>query len=206
MMIHSEPLSFPKGVRFACPEEIPSCTDEVLERIRNARITTGWCEREGEEGRFRAYIEANVHATALWAVFEALAENLLPDVAVPIIGWNDPDPVMGPSTDKASALATLRPHAESLQHDGSLEFGLIFQSRGLIEEIFVGPTKYLQIWTNDDQAAKAVLDSFGILKEENLAFLDEYPRVTEPVADLPTTEEVILSIRSAFGSLPQLNS
>ena len=39
--------------------------------------------------------------------------------------------------DKAAALAVLRAHAQSLQHDGFIEFGLMFQQGGKTEEVFV---------------------------------------------------------------------
>ena len=82
----AEPLRFPREVRFARKDEIPSCTDEIVERIANARITTGFTSKASQDNGCSAYVEANIHADELWTAFETLAHSLLPPIAAPIIG------------------------------------------------------------------------------------------------------------------------
>jgi len=48
----SEALRFPRGVRFALPDDVPRSARDALERSANAKITTGFvtktCENVGE--------------------------------------------------------------------------------------------------------------------------------------------------------------
>src|SRR5262249_9853247 len=152
---------------------------EVLSRLANARITTGYLLHPHTEGGFTAFLEANVHADRVWEVFQALARALLPEVSAPIVGVKEEDPILGPYTDRDAALAAFEPYAESLQHDGLLEFGAIFQLRGRTEEVFVPAAKYLKIWTNEPRVAMTVLERHGIPRVESLEFIDQYPRVSE---------------------------
>jgi hypothetical protein len=198
----TESLILPKGVRLANAEEIPGCTDEILARIANASFHTGWIVRSTDANGYAAYIEANIHAPMVWDVFEAMATALLPDVAAPIVGWKGDDPTLGPYTDKAAAISALKPHRDRLQDDGFIEFGLMFQHQGVTEEVFVTSAKYLQIWTNHPDIAKALLLSKGIPEVGSLLFLDELPRVTEALSNGPSTDEVINSILNSFNSLP----
>lgn len=202
MSLAPEDLQFPRGVRFATREEIPKCTDELLARIESAHLTTGFVSNSSEEGEFSTYIEANVHADMVWGVVEALVIALLPQIAAPIVGWKDEEPTLGPYTDKEMALAVFRHHVENLQHDGFIEFGLIFQHEGLIEEVFVKSVKHLQIWTNKGKDAEALLQSMGIPKMSRLAYIDEFPRVTIALDACPSTQEVISSIVESFRFLP----
>ena len=198
----AETLRFPRGVRFARKDEIPRCTSEILERIANARITAGFTTRTSQDKGYSAYVEANIHADELWIAFETLVHSLLPPVAAPIIGFKEAEPTLGPYTDKSAALSALRPHKDLLQHDGFIEFGMIFQLHGHTEEIFVEPSKYMRIWTNQREIAEATLISMRVPPVDLLHFLDEFPHVTERLPDDPDTEETIADIVKSFANLP----
>lgn len=198
----AETLRFPRGVRFARKDEIPRCTDEILERIANARITTGFTTSASRDNGYSAYVEANIHADELWTAFETLAHSLLPPVAAPIIGFKGSEPTLGPYTDKSAALSALRPHRDLLQHDGFIEFGLIFQLHGHTEEIFVESSKYMQIWTNQREIAETTLIAMRVPPVDLLHFLDEFPHVTERLPDDPNTDETIADIVRSFADLP----
>jgi hypothetical protein len=198
----SEPLRFPRGVRFALPDEVPRSARNAVERSANAQIMTGFVSISCENVGYSAYLEANIHADETWAAFEALAEALLPQVAAPLVGWKDAKPTLGPYTDKSAAIAVLRPHKESLQHDGYIEFGLMFQTNGRTEEIFVKAAKHLQVWTDQGDIAESTLVSLGVPKVERLQFIDEFPRVTERLPDGPQSSETISAIVSGFEGLP----
>jgi hypothetical protein len=197
-----EALRFPRGVRFARKDEVPRSSHEAVERIAGARITTGFVSKASPSAAFSTYFEANVHADEVWTVFERLAASLLPDIAAPLIGWKDADATLGPYTDKLAALSVFLPHKESLQHDGYIEFGLMFQTDEVTEEIFVKAAKYFQIWTNQPDIAEAALAAAGVPKVGGLQFIDEFPRVTERLTDAPGSEETISAIASAFRDLP----
>jgi len=199
-----EALRFPRGVRLAAEADLPRNKDrsDRLARIQTANITTGFVLATNVDPGFFAYIEANVHADEVWCVFETLASRLLPAVSAPLVGWKDGEATLGPYTNKEAALAVLRAHAESLQHDGFIEFGLMFQKDGKTEEVMVKGSKNLWIWTNNPSIATETLSSFGIPRVEKLQFIDEYPRVTERLVGDPSSEETISAIVGAFQSLP----
>ncbi|MEA3106847.1 MAG: hypothetical protein QOI88_1452, partial [Gammaproteobacteria bacterium] len=167
----------------------------------NANITTGFVLTTSADPGFSTYIEANAHADEIWSVFETLASRLLPDVASPLVGWKDEEATLGPYTEKAAALDVLRAHAESLQHDGFIEFGLMFQQGGKTEEVMVKGSKDLRIWTNNPAVATETLLALGIPSIEKLQFIDEYPRVTERLVGDPSSQETISAIVGAFQSL-----
>ena len=206
MAVKAEPLEFPKGVRFARAEEIPLPRDEALADLANARVTTGYIRKSVAEKGYSDVIEANVHASNIWAVFEALVEAIVPLAAAPIVGVKDDDPILGPYTTRSAALGVLRPYREALQHDGFLEFGVIFQLRGRTEEVFVDSVKYLRIWTNHPEDVIRVLEGNGIPSVPDLQFIDEFPRVSQA---LPYDGQesgwfpIIEALKAQFDSLPE---
>lgn len=203
--MQAEPLIFPEGVRFLRPDELPAGYEGERERIARAQLTTGYVLRPHSGAGFRAFFEANVHAPRLWYSFQSLAEALLPNVAAPIIGVKDEDPILGPYTTREAALAVLEPHAHYLQHDGFLEFGLIYQVAGVTEEVFVRSAKYLQVWTNYPDRATGTFARLGLPEVPKLQFIDEYPRVSESLQTPEGNAEwpaVVEQIRACFNELP----
>ena len=146
-----------------------------------------------------------MHAPALWAVFDDLVQALLPPVCAPIIGVDGEDPLLGPYTHRDRALGALEPHREALQHDGFLEFGVIFQHRGRTEEVFVRAAKYLQIWTAEPDLAAAVFRQHGIPPAAALEFVDELPHTSESLRQPDGTADwprVMAEVRATFDTLP----
>jgi hypothetical protein len=180
-----EPLIFPTGVRFPRENEFPRGYEEARARIASANVTTGWTQKESESGGFAAYFEVNVHAPRLWQLVRDLARAILPEAAAPIVGLKDEEPILGPYTTRDAAIAVFEPFVEFLQHDGFLEFGLIFQRAGRTEEVFVESVKYLKVWTNQPTVVQAVLREHALPEVMDLQFIDEFPRVSE---SLRTTE------------------
>ena len=171
-----EPLELPRGVALLRDDEMPSGSEEERLRLTAACITTGFTVTPHTAGSYCAYIEANVHASMLGKVFRALAEGLMPEIAAPLVGIKDEEPVLGPYTDRVEAIAVFLPYTEALQHDGFLEFGIMFQYQGRTEEIFVRSTKYLKIWTNEPAIALSILRSHGVPEVPDLQFIDNFPR------------------------------
>ena len=203
----SEPLIFPKGVRFPRKNELPKGSEDALRRIAAANITTGYVRNDDGSAAFSSYFEANVHANKVFWVFVRLAISLLPDVAAPIIGLQDEEPVFGPYTSRDSAIEVFEPHTELLQHDGFLEFGITFQHKGRVEEIFVKSSKYFRIWTNQPEVVAEVLEDSAIPRVAKLEFIDEYPMVSKSInrngnAAWPG---VYHDIKDAFENLPPPN-
>jgi hypothetical protein len=200
-----EPLILPRGVRFPHPHELPAAAEAEQARIRRAQITTGYRLLPNTGGAYTAYIEANVHAINLYALFHELALTLMPRATAPIIGIKGGASYTGPYTIRAAALRVFEPHTQPLQHDGFLAFGLISQHEGLTEQLFVQPSKHIQIWTNQPAVARAVLARHRIPEVPDLQLMDQYPLVSE---SLQTSEGeatwplVLQQVRAGFTTLP----
>lgn len=176
-----------------------------MARIAAANVTTGYVVRRAEGELFNSYIEANVHAPQIFEVFRKLVFGLLPEVAAPLVGMKDEEPVFGPYTDRALALAVFETHVDLLQNDGFLEFGMLHQSELAFEEVFVASPKYFEIWTNNEAAARDILNSASVPECESLEFIDQYPMVSKSVDKKGDAAWAgpFYAIQDAFGLLPQ---
>jgi hypothetical protein len=203
--LRAEPLIFPDGVRFPRADEFPAGYEQEQQRIARANITTGFVLKDHRTEAFQAYFEANVHAPRLWATFRDVALAILPGVAAPIIGIKEDEPVFGPYTDRDAALAVFEPYVHLLQHDGFLEFGVIFQHRGRTEEVFVRSSKYLQVWTNQPDVVRTVFHRHGLPEVPGLEFIDEFPMVSESLlteVGNARWPEAYDPLQAAFARLP----
>lgn len=201
-----EPLILPRGLRFPQRHEFPAGSEAEQDRIAQANVTTGYRRFRHTGGAYSVYLEVNAHATSLFTVFHDLAVTLLPRAVAPIIAVKGGEAYPGPYTIRAAALRLFEPHLQSLQHDAFLAFGLISQHEGVTEEVFVQPSKYLQIWTNQPEVAEAVLAQHRIPEVPDLQLMDHFPLVSE---SLLTPEGnaawpvVLEQIRTAFPDLPR---
>lgn len=200
-----DPLILPIGVRFPRPEEFPEGQEAELARVTKANVTTGFRIQRPSGQPFSAYFDVNVHAPKLFALFHDLAFTVLPRAAAPILAIKDGETHSGRNTSRAAALRVFEPHIEALQQDGFLGFGLIAQQDGITEEVFVQPSKHLQVWTNQPDAARAVFAKHWIPEVPNLECMDQYPLVCESLrgpdgqATWPGVRDQILA---AFATLP----
>lgn len=182
-----EPLRLPRGVRFPsierdsadAPDELRRLLVEAERETKHVQLTTGYVAHASISPAYAAFIEANVHADALWTVVCDLVNVLLPIVASPVIGIKEEKLTLGPYTHRERALAVLEPFIEELSHDGFLQWGVMYQYHGVTEEVFVTTAKYVQIWTNDPRRAAKVLHRHGIPEVEGLKFVDNYPVVSQ---------------------------
>src|SRR5688572_16811171 len=104
-----EALIFPRGVRYPRIDEIPGgAPSDAAARIREAQhtpITTGFVRIDRPDAQdYTAVVEANVHASNLWAVFADLVTELLPEAAAPIVGVIDDEPELGAYTRRDAAI------------------------------------------------------------------------------------------------------
>jgi len=203
-----EPLILPRGIRFPRPHEFPPGTEAEQARVDQAQVTTGYRLLPNPGATYAAYIEANAHAINLFAVFYDLALTLLPRVAAPILGIQDGDTYTGPYTIRAAALRLFEPHIQALQHDGFLAFGLICERDGVTEQVFVQPSKHLQVWTNQPAMARTVFARHRIPEVPDLRVMNQYPLVRESIQTPEgnaTWPLVVENVRAAFSALPPPN-
>lgn len=203
--VGSEPLIFPKGIRFPRRNELPRGNEDAFARIAQARIVTGFTRIDKDGPGYSSYFEVNVHAPKIFAVFRDLAHSLLPTVAAPIIGVKDTLPVFGPYTNREAALEVFEQHIHALENDGFLEFGIIFGYENTVEEIFVKHSKYFQIWSNQPDIVAAVLVRNNIPHVAELEFIDEYPMVSKSLGPGGSAIWPIVfeAIEQAFEDLPR---
>lgn len=183
--------------------------DQILEKVaagHRARLVAGYVLNDTGRAGYTAYAEVNVHAPAVWHLFRDLVTGLLPEHAALLIGVKDEELHHRPYRYKVALLTALEPYGEALAGDGLLQFGLIWQRGDTTEEVFVEPAKYIKIWTNQPDVLKQILTEHGLNRAERLTFLDEFPRVTEPVSHPPEMyryDELIERVLETEGELPQ---
>lgn len=200
-----EPLILPRGVRFPHPDEFPAGSEAEQARIRQAQISTGYRLIPNTGGAYAAFIQANAHAINLWALFHDLALTIMPRVTAPIIALKGGDSFTGPYTMRAAALRVFEPHVQALQHDGLLAFGLISQQNGMTDQIFVQPSKDIQIWTNQPAGARPVFARHGIPEVKELQVMGQFSLVSESIESPeggPASPGVIRQVRAGFAALP----
>ena len=175
-------LIFPDGIHLSEPHEIMGGPDkdQLIEKIRHAHIAPGYVIQNADNVLFKFYAEINVDAPNVWAVFRSLCESLLPENATPIIGEIDEEPLHNGKYDNVpNLLALFEPFEYYLANDGFIQFGLAGGSQTELAEVFVAPTKHFQIWTNNIEIFKAIMDDYKIAPSENMQFINEFPRVTK---------------------------
>lgn len=170
--------SLPQGIRIPNVDEYPSSinVDEINHNRLAAQIVQGYNITSVENKNYTHFIKANVDADKIWTVFVALANAILPDIAYGILGFKDgDDDVLSNYTYKTNIINILKNYAYELTNDGYLTFGIAFNDKTVLNEIFVSSFKYFKIWTNSISDVISVLNSFEIYEIKNLKFIDEFP-------------------------------
>ena len=80
----------------------------------------------------------------------------------------DEEPVPIGSGPVPSLIAVLEPHKYQLAHDGLLQFGLVSDRDGTINEVFVAPTKHFKIWLNDEERFRSVMEQHDLRQVDRL--------------------------------------
>jgi hypothetical protein len=201
-------LIFPNGVRLAMRDEIPGPEAErakVWSRVEGASIGRGFVLKPSGDRTFAFYAEANVDAPQIWTLFRDLCVALLPRSGDFLFADSDDKPEVIASGSVAAILSVLESHSYQLSHDGYLHFGIVNTKGGLVNEVFVAPTKHFKIWLNDDRALRAVMNEHGLSEVARLEFLDEYPRTTiklppdKAISDLPEFAQLLASKLNGTG-------
>lgn len=198
-------LQLADGIRPPRLDEYPAGSDPAkIDALRDAaKIEPGYRLRSESGERFMA--EVNVDVDRLWETFEALA-FVLPEPVSGILGFKDDEPMFSEYGEKAPVLAALHAVREELCHDGFLAFGVIHQTDLESEEVFVTSAKYLRVWGGDVARFRAIMQRLGLSPVEDLAFIDEFPIVSESLRIVRGEaarhhDEVMTEVRSRFDAL-----
>lgn len=199
-------LELPVSIRVPLPEEMPHREDihELLQKRSKANITEGFVRTPNDTQQlpFRFYAAINVNNSRLWDVFMALT-SLLPDEISCVYGLHDEEPSTTGYFTKDYVLTELQKYRAELSQDGSLEFGLLFHTKDKLVELYVSESKYIKFWGSDTEAFVQLMIEWGIPPKDKLEFIDEYPKIVEPLRKfIPTAqhpETVIRQLNRAFG-------
>lgn len=198
-------LELSPTIRLPEPDELPN-NPEVFERLKfreTANIVEGFklLENTTHDLPFRFYAEINVNNSQLWEVFLKLTD-LLPSEVSLIINAFEEEPHISAPEKKSHILTSLETFKIELTQDCTLEFGLIHQSDITLEELFVSESKYLKVWSSNEPAFRQIMQLFKLRETPNLNFIDEFPKVVEPLKmhnpAVAETEYIIHELVSRF--------
>lgn len=182
-------IELPKTIRPARIDEVPkkSTALERLQLIDNAKIEEGYTfklkEIKNEEHReipFEFYSEININNSRLWDLVICLTD-LLPDIAALIIGYSESEPNYCNYIQKSELIENLKTYRAELIGDPFLDWGIIYQDKESLTEIFIPDSKYIKFWGVNIDRYKSILAEFGLKQVDDLEFIDEYPKVREPL-------------------------
>ncbi len=182
-------IELAKTIRLARKDEVikNSAALERIQQIENAKINEGYTfklkEIENEENQevpFEFYSEININNSRLWDLVICLAD-LLPDVSALIIGDSESELNYCDYEPKHNIIDNLKKYKTELTEDAFLEWGMIFNDKKTLTEIFITDSKYIKFWGVDINGFQAIMTKFGLGQIDDLEFIDEYPKVRKPL-------------------------
>jgi len=201
-------LKLPPTLREAYEDDMPHREDilELLARRRMANITQGYKTTPNKTPQlpYTFIAEININNDKLWQLFIALSNNMPAEVACVYGQYDDEEePTTSGYFDKAFVLETLSQFKDELVMDCTLSFGLLSQTKEQLIEIAITETKYIRFWGSDKASFMQTMQAFNLTEIRDLAFVDEYPKVTIPLREvLPKATrpgEVVRALNKAFG-------
>jgi hypothetical protein len=179
-------LEIPVTIRVPTPDEMDHREDihELLQKRKRANIVEGFDLQPNETQQlpFKFYAAINVNHSRLWEVFEALANTFPEGEEVSCVyGLEEEEPVTTGYFPRQQVLAELRKFKTELTGDASLSFGLLLHTKEMLMELFVTESKYIKFWGSNKESFVQQMLAFDIRPVPQLEFVDEYPKITEPL-------------------------
>jgi hypothetical protein len=198
-------LELPVTIRLPRKGEMRHRTDldELLEKRREALIVQGYDLKDNKTPQLPHdfYAAINVHNSKLWEVFLALT-NAFPDEIHAVYSINELDAITTGLFPKSTIIKTFAAFKTEFTQDGTLSFGLLHHTRNALVELTVSESKYIKFWGMDKAAFLDCMAGFSIPQRPRLEFIDEYPKIVEPLKKfIPTSkkpEEVIKALNTSF--------
>lgn len=177
-------IELPLTIRAPRPDEMPRRADlaELLEKRKAARIVEGFTMQPNKTSQlpFSFYSAINVNNPRLWDLIEALL-NVMPEEICLEYGLLEEEPVKTAYFPKGVVWQNLAPYRTELTQDGFIEFSLVACSSKALTEMKVTPAKYIIYCGSDKEGFLRCMADFQLSLVPDLAFIDEYPRITEPI-------------------------
>lgn len=184
------PLELPKTLRLAKPEDLPAnFPQSKFDDIKNANIVEGYKlhykndNPEHSNLPFSFFCEINVDNTRLWDLVLLLSDELPEDISL-IFGHIDAEPIYGNYVNKEYLLDFLSKYTYELTQDTFIYFGLIYNDENVLTEIFIDESKYIKYWGTGEISFRDKLSEFNLKENDNLNFIDEFPKVRESLASI----------------------
>lgn len=200
-------IALPPTIHIPTPEELWHREDaaEILGKRNAANITQGFVIRPNKTKQlpFNFLAEINIDNNKLWTLFTTLAGDMPGEVCC-TFGLNDGEEEATASAylDKAIILNALLKYKTELTMDGTLEFGLLYQTKELLTEIFISTAKYVKFWGNNKELFLQQMTAFKLKEETDLAFVDEYPTEILPLRNFVPNAirpgEVVRGLKRTF--------
>jgi hypothetical protein len=200
-------LELAKGISFLKEaDNLPKDFDfaDYKKTIEAANLVEGYAYKPLKSVKYKIFAEINVNASRLWSVVLALTD-LLPATIAGIVGMKGEQPVFLPYSNKETVLNCFSRFNYELCNCGFLEFGFIFGDGNTTDEVFVKNVKYIQFWGNNRSGFEAVMERFGLTRDDSLAFVDQFPRVSTSLQILDPKaiyfSDVIETLRAASSTI-----
>ncbi len=200
-------IELPKTIRPAKEHEIPngSTAMERLKQLSKANIIEGYKivedikpQEDQREAFFNFYAEINSDNSKLWNLLMVLA-NELPEVSSLIYGHEDCDVEFSEYQSKTELIQKIKRFEIELTQDTFIQWGMIYSDGEKLVEFFVDESKYVKFWGIDVNSFKETMLMFGLNEVDNLEFIDEYPKVREPLSkfrkECLSSEDLINALR-----------
>lgn len=199
-------LQLPVTIRVPLPGEMPDRDDleALLWKRQKARIEPGYkiTINSTRQLRFAFQAEINIDNPKLWDLVLALAE-LLPEEICCEYGVQQEELVTTAYMLKEKLVAGLSAYQVELTQDGFLQFTLLSNTRTELSEIIVTESKYIRFSGSNKEGFMECMQAFHLHEINELAFIDEYPGITEPlkkfVPSARRPEDVVWSLNRYFG-------
>ncbi|MFT3702302.1 MAG: hypothetical protein QM802_08030 [Agriterribacter sp.] len=198
-------LELPITVRVPLPEEMPHRDDieALLYKRSKAKIIQGYTINDNANPKmpYSFQAEININNSSLWELMLALA-GFLPEQICCTYCISDEDSITTAYFPKTFVLQQLNVFKSELSQDCALEFSLFAHAPEGLTEIIVTSYKYLRYAGKNKNDFLKCMKTFQLNEIPGLAFVDEYPKITEPLKKFfPTSrrpEDVIWSLNKNF--------
>ena len=198
-------LELPPTIRQPLPNELPN-NDEVKELMKKrsvANIVEGYkiIPNTTHPEPFTFYAEININNSRLWDLFIALSK-ILPDHIGTIYNLYEEKPFYGPYYPKQEIINLFTQYKLELTQDGFLEFGIIFNTKDKLEEIFIPEAKYIKFWGVNEASFRQTMNNFNLNEIRDINFIDQFPKVIESLSmknnNAKQPEKVIEELNTRF--------
>lgn len=200
-------IELPKTIRPAKQHEMPSGSTalERLNLLSKAKIVEGYkivdsikTPENQEEVLFNFYAEININNSKLWNLLMNLTDEL-PEVSSLIYGHEGCDVEFSDYQSTNELIQKIKRFEIELTQDTFIQWGMIYSDEEKLVELFVDESKYLKFWGIDIHSFKESMLKLGLNEVNDLEFIDEYPKVREPLTkfrkECLSSEELINALR-----------